>query len=242
MLESYALVLAVGLVAGAVSGVIGTGSSLMLLPVLVHAFGPKQAVPIMAVAAVLGNASRVLAWWRVVDWRAVCAYALPGAPAAALGARTLWAMPAHAVDIALGLFFVLMVPLRHRLQRRQWRLQLWQLAIAGAGIGFLTGLVLSTGPLSVPAFAAYGLVKGAFIATEAASALLLYLAKSLTFSQLGGLPLDVLYKGLIVGASLMAGTFLGKAFVLRLPAQVFQRLLDALLLASGLALLAAAWA
>ena len=241
MLEGYGLVLLVGLVAGAVSGVIGTGSSIMLLPVLVHAFGPKQAVPIMAVAAVVGNASRVLAWWREVDWRAVCAYALPGAPAAALGARTLWAMPAHAVDIALGLFFVLMVPLRHLLLRRQWRLRLWQMAIAGACIGFLTGLVLSTGPLSVPAFAAYGLVKGAFIATEAASALLLYVAKSLTFSQLGGLPADVLVQGLIVGASLMAGTFLGKGFVLRLPAQMFQRLLDALLLASGLALLAAAW-
>lgn len=242
MLDGYALVLLVGLAAGAVSGVIGTGSSIMLLPVLVHAFGPKQAVPIMAVAAVVGNASRVLAWWRDVDWRAVCAYALPGAPAAALGARALWAMPAHAVDIALGVFFLLMVPLRHGLQRRQWRLRLWQLAIAGAFIGFLTGLVLSTGPLSVPAFAAYGLVKGAFIATEAASALLLYVAKSLAFSQLGGLPLEVLTKGLVVGASLMAGTFLGKAFVLRLPAEVFQRLLDALLLASGLALLAAAWA
>ena len=35
--------------------------------------------------------------------------------------------------------------------------------IAGAG------LVLSTGPLSVPAFTAYGLVKGAFLSTEAAS-------------------------------------------------------------------------
>lgn len=241
MLEGYAAVLLVGLVAGAVSGVIGTGSSVMLLPVLVHAFGPKQAVPIMAVAAVVGNASRVLAWWRLVDWRAVCAYALPGAPAAALGARTLWALPAHAVDIALGLFFVLMVPLRHWLQRRQWRLRLWQLAIAGAVIGYLTGLVLSTGPLSVPAFAAYGLVKGAFIGTEAASALLLYVAKSLAFAQLGGLPWQVLVQGLIVGGALMAGTFAGKAFVLRLPETLFQRLLDALLLLSGLALLAAAW-
>lgn len=241
MLEGYAAVLLVGLVAGAVSGVIGTGSSVMLLPVLVHAFGPKQAVPIMAVAAVVGNASRVLAWWRLVDWRAVCAYALPGAPAAALGARTLWALPAHAVDIALGLFFVLMVPLRHWLQRRQWRLRLWQLAIAGAVIGYLTGLVLSTGPLSVPAFAAYGLVKGPFIGTEAASALLLYVAKSLAFAQLGGLPWEVLVQGLIVGGALMAGTFAGKAFVLRLPETLFQRLLDALLLLSGLALLAAAW-
>ncbi len=241
MVQGYILVLIVGLIAGAVSGVIGTGSSIMLLPVLVHAFGPKQAVPIMAVAAVIGNGGRVLAWWREVDWRAVAAYTLPGAPAAALGARTLWVMPAHAVDIALGLFFILMVPTRHWLRRRQWHLRLWQLALAGAVIGFLTGVVLSTGPLSVPAFSAYGLVKGAFLATEAASSLILYVSKVLMFSELGALPLELAFKGLIVGASLTAGAFIGKAFVLRLPAALFERLLDALLLLSGLAMLAAAW-
>ena len=236
----YVGVLLVGLLAGAVSGVIGTGSSVMLLPVLVYAFGAKQAVPVMAVAAVIGNGARVAAWWREVDWRAVAAYVLPGAPAAALGARTLWAMPPHAVDIALGLFFIAMVPVRHALMRRQWTLRLWQLAVAGAAIGFLTGIVLSTGPLSVPAFTSYGLVRGAFLATEAASSLALYGSKVLTFSQLGALPPDLFAKGLLVGAALMGGTFAGKAFVLRLPVAAFQRLLDALLLASGLSMLAAA--
>ena len=42
----YVFVLAVGLVAGILSGIVGTGSSIMLLPVLAYAFGPKQAVPI----------------------------------------------------------------------------------------------------------------------------------------------------------------------------------------------------
>jgi uncharacterized membrane protein YfcA len=239
-LLGYIGVVLVGLLAGAVSGVIGTGSSVMLLPVLVYAFGAKQAVPVMAVAAVIGNGARVAAWWREVDWRAVAAYVLPGAPAAALGARTLWAMPPHAVDIALGLFFILMVPVRHALMRRRWTLRLWQLAVAGAAIGFLTGIVLSTGPLSVPAFTSYGLVRGAFLATEAASSLALYGSKVLTFSQLGALPPDLFAKGLLVGAALMGGTFAGKAFVLRLPVAAFQRLLDALLLVSGLSMLAAA--
>ncbi|MBV8840195.1 MAG: sulfite exporter TauE/SafE family protein, partial [Alphaproteobacteria bacterium] len=50
----FVFVCAVGLLAGAVSGIIGTGSSIMLVPVLVWQFGPKEAVPIMAVAAVIG--------------------------------------------------------------------------------------------------------------------------------------------------------------------------------------------
>ncbi|VVE13084.1 membrane protein [Pandoraea iniqua] len=235
------MVALVGTLAGAVSGVVGTGSSMMLLPVLVYTYGPKQAVPIMAVAAIIGNVSKVLAWWREIDWRAVLAYSLPGAPAAALGARTLWSLPATAVDIALGTFFIAMVPVRHWLRRRQFRLGVWQLAVVGAVIGFLTGIVLSTGPLSVPAFAAYGLSGGGFLGSEAASSMLIYVAKVLMFSDLGALPPQAWANGLIVGMALMAGTLLGKRFVLGLPPQVFQRLLDTMLVVSGGVMLSAAW-
>ena len=68
-MAAYAFVLLAGFAAGCLSGVIGTGSSILLLPLLVHAFGPKQAVPIMAIAAVMANLSRVLAWWPTsLEW------------------------------------------------------------------------------------------------------------------------------------------------------------------------------
>lgn len=236
-MAAYTFVLLTGFAAGCLSGVIGTGSSIMLLPVLVHAFGPKQAVPIMAIAAVMANLSRVLAWWREVDWKAVAAYTVTGVPAAALGARTLLALPPHIIEIALGIFFLAMVPVRHVLARLQWKARLWHLAVAGTCIGFLTGLVLSTGPLSVPVFLSYGLLKGAFLATEAASSLFIYLSKVVTFHEFGALPVDVLLQGLIVGASLMAGTFAGKALVLRMSAAAHGYVLDGLLVCSGLALL-----
>jgi uncharacterized protein len=57
----FLFILIVGLIAGTISGIVGTGSSIMLMPVLVYEYGPKQAVPIMAVAAVLANLSRILA-------------------------------------------------------------------------------------------------------------------------------------------------------------------------------------
>ena len=49
----YLFVLVVGLVAGTLSGIVGFGSSILLMPVLVVVFGPRQAVPIMAVAAIV---------------------------------------------------------------------------------------------------------------------------------------------------------------------------------------------
>lgn len=209
----------------------------MLLPVLVFTFGPKQAVPIMAVAAVMANAARVAAWWREVDWRAVAAYSITGGPAASLGARTLLVLPPRIIDIALGLFFLSMIPIRRWHAKNNFHLKLWQLSIAGAFIGFLTGVVLSTGPLSVPAFMSYGLLKGAFLSTEAASALILYISKVVTFHQLGALPPSVFLQGVIVGSSLMVGTFAGKIIVMRMSANTFRHALDGLMLCSGLTLL-----
>src|ERR1700731_3236855 len=147
---NFLFVLAVGLVAGTLRGIVGTGSSIILIPVVVYQYGAKQAGPIIAVAAVLANLSRILAWWREVDWRACAAYSLTGIPAAALGARTLLALPSRAVDIAIGVFLIAMVPVRHWLARHDLKFNLWHLAIGGAVIGYLTGIVVSTGPLSVP--------------------------------------------------------------------------------------------
>ena len=233
----FLFVLIVGLVAGTISGIVGTGSSLMLVPVLVIAFGPKAAVPIMAIAAVMANLARILSWWREIAWRACLAYAVTAAPAAALGAGTLLILPARLVDGALGAFFILMIPLRRWLAARALTARLWHLAAFGAVIGYLTGIVASTGPISVPLFLAYGLVRGGFLATEAAGSLAVYVSKTLAFRELGALPLELIGDGLIVGAALMAGSFFAKSFVLRIPPERFRHLMDALMLVSGATLL-----
>lgn len=231
------LVLVVGLAAGTVSGIVGTGAAIILIPVLVAQYGPQQAVPIMAVASLLGNGAKVVAWWRDTDWKATAVYALTGVPAAALGARTLLALPAQIVDVALGVFFILMIPGRRWLAARDARLGLWHLAIVGAAIGFLTGIVASTGPLNVAAISAYGLVKGAFLATEAATSIFVFLAKSVTFRASGALPMEAIVNGVIVGTSLMVGAFVAKRFVLGMKPEVFRRLIDGVMLVAGIALL-----
>src|ERR1051325_8295701 len=134
---AYVLVLAVGLAAGTISGIIGTGASIMLVPVLVLAFGPKQAVPIMAIAAVLGNVAKMLVWWREVDWRACLVYSATGIPAAALGARTLLALPPRTVDLALGLFFLGMIPVGRCLAAPPLRLSLFPLATRPGALSLL---------------------------------------------------------------------------------------------------------
>ncbi len=94
-------------------------------------------------------------------------------------------LPPRAVDAAIGVFLLLMIPVRRWLAANLVSLRLPHLAAAGAVIGFLTGIVAATGPADVPFFIGYGLTKGAFIGTEAAASLAVYATKTLTFRWSG---------------------------------------------------------
>jgi uncharacterized membrane protein YfcA len=230
-------VLVLGLVSGTLSGIVGFGASIMLMPVLVLTVGPHEAVPIMAIASLLANLARVLVWWREVDWRANAYYCATAVPFAALGARTLLVLNPHIVEAVLGVVFILMIPARRWLLAQGMRVKAWHLTLVGAGIGYITGMVAATGPINTPFFLAYGLVKGAFLATEALGSMAIGITKALVFRSFDALPLATIGRGLIVGASLMVGSWLAKGFVLSLDASRFRLLMDAMLAVAGLVLL-----
>lgn len=236
----WLLILVFGLIGGVIGGVVGFGASILMMPALVFAFGPKEAVPIMAIASVLANWMRVAIWWREVDWRANAAYCATAVPAAALGARTLIALDARMVEAALGVFLIAVVPMRRWLMRRGFSVTIAGLAVVGAVIGFLTGLVASTGPLNTPFFLAYGLTKGAYISTEAVGSGAVSLVKSIVFRTYGVLPWETIARGLIVGSSLMVGSWFAKAIVQRMDARHYAGILEAMMVMAGLTMIYAA--
>ena len=163
-------------------------------------------------------------------------------PFAALGARTLLVLDPRLVEGILGGMFLLMIPARRWLTARGLRVKAWHLTLVGAAIGFLSGLVASTGPINTPFFLAYGLVKGAYIATEALGSMAIGITKAIVFRRFDALPLETVGRGLLVGTSLMLGSRLAKGFVLRLDASQFRLLMDLLLAGAGLVLLWGAFA
>jgi uncharacterized membrane protein YfcA len=236
-MAEFLLLLAVGLFAGTVGGIVGTGSSIILMPVLVVMFGPRQAIPIMAIAALLGNLGRVLAWRREIDWRACAAFCATAVPGAMLGARLLLQIPPGVAETALGVFFLSLIPLRRWVALHAWRISLAHFMLLGAPLGLLTGVVASTGPLTVPLFTFYGLERGALLGTEAAASIGMYLAKVGTFQAFGALTPEVLAQGIGVGATLMTGSFVGRYAVLQLSDRAHRALIDLLMFCSGVSLL-----
>ena len=237
---TWIAVLTLALIAGTIGGVVGFGSSIMLMPALVFTVGAKDAVPVMAIAGLMANLSRTAVWWREVDWRVVAAFSATAVPMTALGARMLVALDAHSIQITLGLFFLAMIPVRRWLLAAGIRVGLGGMALVGAAIGFLSGLVISIGPINTPFFLAYGLVKGAFVSTEAMASLLMGLTKTSVFRRFGVLPADTILQGLIVGSALTVGSWVSKRLLLKIEADQFRLLMDAMLFVAAIVMLGGA--
>ena len=230
----WVFILGLGVAAGTVGGVIGFGASIMLLPALVWSFGAKDTIPIMAIATLMANASRVAVWWREVDWKLNAVHCATAVPAAVLGARTLLSLNAAMVEGALGVFLLMSIPGRRWLVHRGFRMSLPGMALVGGVIGYLTGIVASTGPINTPFFLAYGLTKGSFIASEALGSAAISLTKAATFHAFGALSPATLWRGLTIGVALMLGSWISKHILMALDASRFQIIIEAMMVAAGL--------
>ena len=234
-----ALVLgALGLGAGVLGGVIGFGTTIILMPALVYFYGPIQAIPVIALVATVANLSRIFLWWSVINWKVCFVYSVTAIPAVMLGVNTLVTLNDRLVEITLGLFLILLIPIRRWMRKQNFYLKLWQMSLVGAVIGYLTGIVATTGAINTPFFLAFGLSKGAFLGTEAASTLSILFTKGITFHQLGFLNATAMIQGLLIGSCVLVGSIFSKKIVLALPEKKFLLLMELVMLISGASILA----
>jgi len=231
------LIYPTAIAAGLLGGVIGFGTSILLMPFLVQLYGPIKTIPIIALIAIVANSARVLLWWRLVDRRSVFYFSVSAVPSVVVGANTLVRLTPQLVEICLGLFLIPMIPIRRWLAKQAKRLKPQHMLLVGAVIGYLSGIVATTGPLNTPFFLALGLSKGAYLGTEAAASLVMFAAKGLRFHQLDVIDMQAVSQGLIIGAFVFAGSTLSKRMVLALSERTFMRLMEAVMLISGLSML-----
>ena len=224
-------------VASALAAVTGFGGAAVLLPILVLIFGVRDAIPILTVAQLIGNGSRV--WFNrselvlpVVGW-----FALGGVPAALVGGVLFASAPLSFLKRLLGIFLLGTVAYRHLGKQRSLRLPLRGFAVIGAVFSFLSALLGSVGPIMAPFFLAYGLVKGAYIGTEAFATVVMHVTKLVAYGGTAILTLQSVAAGLALGPIMVLGSFIGKKILDRVPERLFVLLIEATLIIAGLGFL-----
>lgn len=229
----WPILLSIALIASTLAAVTGFGGAAVLLPVLVAVFGVRDAVPILTVAQLLGNGSRVWFNWRELNWRVVGWFAVGGIPMALLGGYLFATAPLTKLTRLLGAFLLLIVLWRRVRPRLVHSFPTPAFVAIGAGASFLSALLGSVGPIMAPFFLAYGLVKGAYIGTEALATVVMHLTKLIAYRQASVLTLSDSLAGLALGPAMILGSLLGKQIVDRLPEKVFVAMIEVVLLVAG---------
>lgn len=116
-MAGIALLAVATLIAGTLSAVTGFGGAAILLPLLVAAFGVRDAIPILTVAQLIGNASRVWFNRSQVDWQVVGWFSIGATPAAIAGGLLFASAPLSALTRLLGMFLIAVVVYRHARKR-----------------------------------------------------------------------------------------------------------------------------
>lgn len=224
---------AVALVASTLAAVTGFGGAALLLPVLVAIFGIREAIPILTVAQLAGNGAR--AWFnhRELDGRVVAWFALGGVPMGIAGGLLFARAPIGLLVRLLGAFLILVVVWRRARPQRTRAFPVAMFAVIGAGASLLSALVGSVGPLMAPFYLAFGLVKGAYIGTEALSAVVMHVAKLAAYQRADVLSGSGLLVGAALGPVMVLGSYLGKRIVDRLPERLFVAIIEIVLVAAG---------
>ena len=222
--------------AAAISGTAGFGGALLLLPLLNHVVGTSVAIPLLTLAQAVGNASRVGLGWRQIRWRPVAWFLAGAIPCAVLGALSFVTLPKPLVVRCIGGTILVFVTLTFfkLLRLRPGR----RLLIAGGGIvGFLSGLVGSAGPLGAAVFLTLELPPVAYIASEAVTALVMHVIKTVVYQRSLTLSREMWLLALLLGVAMIAGTWVSKRVIERMKPEKFRAFVAVLLVILALQML-----
>jgi hypothetical protein len=169
-----------------------------------------------------------------IDRRVVVRFLAGAVPATALGAVLYAGAASASLRWIIGLFMIAAVPLRRLLLSRHVSVRLRHFPVLGVGFGMLSALVVSTGPLLAPFFLAYGLRRGAFIATEGLCTIGMHVARGAIFAGLALIGWRTLALGVVLGAFMFAGAWLSRRLLDRMTDRVFLNVIEVLLVLMGL--------
>jgi uncharacterized protein len=169
-----------------------------------------------------------------LDWSVIWRFALGAVPTSIIGGVIFATAPASALVRVLGIFLILMVVYRHTRWGRNVKMGLSGFIPLGAASGILSAIFGTVGPVAAPFFLAYGLLKGAYIGTEAMTAVVMHITKLGVYGGYALIGIRTLLIGLGIGAVMILGTFLGRKILYRIPEKIFPYIIEGTLQVSGI--------
>ncbi len=225
----------------AISGTVGFGGAILLLPILTATVGVSQAVPLLTLIQIIGNASRVVFARSEIDWRAARKFLITAIPFSAIGAFSFVAAPKALMLRLIGISILIFIGLKI-FGFTKGQLSKNGLPIAGMVVGFLSGLLGTAGPLGATVFMSLNLPPLTYISTDAFSSLVMHTVKAIVYHQNeseGGVS-TLSFLTITMSLMTILGTLAGNKIAKNIPRPVFSKAVTALVVVAAVEMIIAA--
>lgn len=226
----YAILIIVGLVAGLLSGAVGFGGGMILLPVITYFYGVEVAVPVSTIAQMLSNLSRVGMGWNQINWKAAGRFLILAVPFTALGAFGFAKVPKGPMTIVLCSFLIVFA-----IMKLKGKMQLphkpTTMIVGGGVTGLINGLLGISGPLSSAVFLTLDLAPVSYIASEATAAAVMHIVKAIVYNKMSLMSGSIFLNGLMIGCAMMLGNFIAIRCIRNVNRKLYQNIVACVMIA-----------
>jgi len=226
----YFVLAVVGLIAGLLSGSVGFGGGMVLLPVITYFYGIEVAVPVSTIAQLMSNLSRVVIGYKSIDWKAAGRFLILAVPFTALGAIGFAKVPKEPMTVALcvGLIVFAVMKLKGKMKLPHKPATM----IVGGGVtGLINGLLGISGPLSSAVFLTLELAPVSYIASEATAAAVMHVVKIIVYGKLSLMSWEIFLSGLFIGCAMMGGNFIAMKVIHNVDKKKYQKIVAGVMIA-----------
>ncbi len=223
--------------AGMLGGLSGYGAGILVTLFIAPIVGPKALIPMMSVLMLINNGSRVWFYRQHMDRGTILRVSAIAIPMAWLGAELYVKMDSAIIQAVLGAVLIGSVPLRRVMAGRAMTPSSIGVYGIGAAFGFLSSIIVGAGMLIVPMLMGIGFAGPALLATDAAIAVMVNLAKTVIFGTLDALSLNYFVLALIMGICTIPGTACAAWLVRRTSLRLHTLLIEGLILIGGTTML-----
>ena len=230
---TYLSIMAVCLIASALSGMSGMGGGVIISIFIAPIVGVEAVVPLLSVSMLMANGARVWVYFKALNWGMALRLALTSIPGVIVGALFYANTDTQNVSFVLGAVLILSVPLRRWLNKRKIYVNNATLVAFGFPYGVIGGTSIGAGMLIVPMLLGAGLAGPALLATDAMVAIGMNLAKIVVFGQYSALDMELLALGVLMGACTVPGTWIAGWIMARTDLRIHTVIMEVIVVIGG---------
>ncbi len=231
------LFLCAAILGGGIASVAGFGIGSILTPTLAAKLGTKLAVAAVSIPHLIGTVLRFTLIRQHVNKRVLLGFGITSAVGGLVGALVHTRFSSTVLSYVLGglLIFAGATGITGLASRMRFgRKTAW---LAGAASGVFGGLVGNQGGIRSAALLGFDIEKEAFVATATAIALMIDAARMPVYFVSEAHELAHVWTYLVIGTvGVVLGTILGQRVLVKIPGNVFRRIVALIILALGMVL------